>query len=145
MSSSESSKILSTKSKLTYKLKSLTSMMDIDSIHIILIMILVTSNLYYYALLVNRNIDYNDQDQIEKLKKSIGIINIFVGMFIVGIIIIKIIQQKLETKNAKLLSTIIISLLGLVPVVLYLIQIVQSFQDKNDAYNLLLRCRNLIG
>jgi hypothetical protein len=47
------------------------------------------------------------------------------------------------TKNAKLLSTIIISLLGLIPVVIYLIQIVNSFQDKNDAYNLLLRCRNL--
>jgi hypothetical protein len=146
MSSSESSTISSIKkSSLKSSLKSLTSMMDIDSIHIILILILVASNLYYYALLVNRNIDYNDEEQIEKLKKSIGIINIFVAMFIVGIIIIKLIQQKLETKNAKLLSTIIISLLGLVPVVLYLIQIVQSFQDKNDAYNLLLRCRNLIG
>ena len=139
MSSSESTK----KSKLRSSLKSLTSMMDIDSIHIILIMILVSSNLYYYSLFVNRNIDYNDEDQIEKLKKSIGIINIFVGMFIVGIVIIKIIQQKLETKNAKLLATVIITLLGLVPVVLYLIQIVQSFQDKNDSYNLLLRCRNL--
>lgn len=146
MSSTESSTILSSKkSKLTSSIKSLTSMFDIDSIHIILIMILVSSNLYYYSLIVNRNIDYNDQVQIEKLKKSIGIISLFVGMFIVGIIIIKIIQQKLETKNAKLLATVIISLLGLVPVVLYLIQIVQSFQNKNDAYNLLLRCRNLIG
>jgi len=140
--SSESSKSSIKKSKLN-SLKSLASMFDIDSIHIILILILVTSNLYYYALIVNRNIDYNDEEQIEKLKKSIGIINIFVGMFIVGIIIIKLIQQKLETKNAKLLSTIIITLLGLVPVVIYLIQIVNSFQDKNDAYNLLLRCRNL--
>jgi len=142
--SSESSKSSIKKSKLN-SLKSLTSMFDIDSIHIILILILVASNLYYYALIVNRNIDYNDEEQIEKLKKSIGIINIFVGMFIVGIIIIKLIQQKLETKNAKLLSTIIITLLGLVPVVIYLIQIVNSFQDKNDAYNLLLRCRNLTG
>ena len=142
--SSESSKSSIKKSKLN-SLKSLTSMFDIDSIHIILTLILVASNLYYYALIVNRNIDYNDEEQIEKLKKSIGIINIFVGMFIVGIIIIKLIQQKLETKNAKLLSTIIITLLGLVPVVIYLIQIVNSFQDKNDAYNLLLRCRNLTG
>jgi hypothetical protein len=142
--SSESSKSSIKKSKLN-SLKSLTSMFDIDSIHIILILILVASNLYYYALIVNRNIDYNDEEQIEKLKKSIGIINIFVGMFIVGIIIIKLIQQKLETKNAKLLTTIIISILGLVPVVIYLIQIVNSFQDKNDAYNLLLRCRNLTG
>jgi len=137
---------MSSDKKLSFKsLKSLTSMMEIDSIHIILIMILVVSNLYYYALLVNRNIDYNDEDQVEKLKKSIGVINIFVAMFIVGIIIIKIIQQKLETKNAKLLATIIISLLGLVPVVMYLIQIVHSFQDKNDSYNLLVKCRNLLG
>ena len=106
MSSKMSSKILSSESLIKKsKLKSLTSMFDIDSIHIILILILVASNLYYYALLVNRNIDYNDEEQIEKLKKSIGIINIFVGMFIVGIIIIKLIQQKLETKNAKLLAT----------------------------------------
>lgn len=123
----------------------LTSMMDIDSIHIILLLILVTSNLYYYSLLINRNIDYNDSEQINKLNKSIGVINIFVGMFIVGIFIIKIIQQKLETKGAKLVATIIITLLGLIPIIMYLIQIVQSFQNKNDAYNLLLRCRNLIG
>ena len=142
MSSTESK---DKKSKLTSSLKSLTSMMDIDSIHIILLMILVASNLYYYSLFINRNIDYNDEEQVKKLKNTIGIINIFVGMFIVGIIIIKIIQQKLETKNAKLLATIIISLLGLVPVVLYLIQIVHSFQNKNDSFNLLLRCRNLIG
>ena len=141
--SSESSTKKSKLNSLKSSIKSLTSMIDIDSIHIILILILVSSNLYYYALFINRNIDYNSQDQVEKLKKSIGIINIFVGMFIVGIIIIKLIQEKIETKNAKLLSTIIISLLGLVPVVIYLIQIVNSFQDKNDAYNLLLRCRNL--
>ena len=144
MSSTNLSSESSTKKSKFKSLKSLTSMFDIDSIHIILIIILVSSNLYYYSLFVNRNIDYNDQDQVEKLKKTIGIINIFVGMFIVGVIIIKLIQQKLETKNAKLLSTIIITLLGLVPVVMYLIQIVNSFQDKNDAYNLLLRCRNLI-
>lgn len=142
MSSTESK---DKKSKLTSSFKSLTSMMDIDSIHIILLMILVASNLYYYSLFINRNIDYNDEEQVKKLKNTIGIINIFVGMFIVGIIIIKIIQQKLETKNAKLLATVIISLLGLVPVVLYLIQIVHSFQNKNDSFNLLLRCRNLIG
>lgn len=142
MSSTESK---DKKSKLSSSFKSLTSMMDIDSIHIILLMILVASNLYYYSLFINRNIDYNDEEQVKKLKNTIGIINIFVGMFIVGIIIIKIIQQKLETKNAKLLATVIISLLGLVPVVLYLIQIVHSFQNKNDSFNLLLRCRNLIG
>lgn len=139
--SSDLSSELSTKK---YKLKSIKSMFDIDSIHIILILILVSSNLYYYALIVNRNIDYNDPEQIDKIKKSIGIINIFVAIFIVGAIIIKLIQQKLETRNAKLLSTIIITILGLVPVVMYLIQIVNSFQDKNDAYNLLLRCNNLI-
>jgi len=146
MSSTESKSIKSKlSSSLSSSVKSLTSMMDIDSIHIILLMILVASNLYYYSLFINRNIDYNDDEQVKKLKNTIGIINIFVGMFIVGIIIIKIIQQKLETKNAKLLATVIISLLGLVPVVLYLIQIVHSFQNKNDSFNLLLRCRNLIG
>jgi hypothetical protein len=133
------------KSKLSMIASSLSSMMSIDSIHILLILILVSSNLYYYALLINRNIDYNDEEQIKKLQKTIGLINLFVALFIIGIIILKIIQQKLETKNAKLLSTILITLIGLVPVVLYLIQIVKSFQDKNDAYNLLIRCRNLIN
>jgi hypothetical protein len=126
-------------------IKSFTSMMDIDSIHIILLVILVVSNLYYYSLLINRNIDYNDQDQIKSLKKTIGIINLFVGLFIVGVVVLKIIQQKMETKNAKLFATIFITLLGVVPVVMYLIQIVQSFQNKNDAYNLLMRCRSLLG
>ena len=126
-------------------IKSFISMMDIDSIHIILLVILVVSNLYYYSLLINRNIDYNDADQIKSLQKTIGVINLFVGLFIVGVIILKIIQQKMETKNAKLFATIFITLLGVVPVVMYLIQIVQSFQDKNDAYNLLVRCRSLLG
>jgi len=126
-------------------IKSFISMMDIDSIHIILLVILVVSNLYYYSLLINRNIDYNDADQIKSLQKTIGVINLFVGLFIIGVIILKIIQQKMETKKAKLFATIFITLLGVVPVVMYLIQIVQSFQDKNDAYNLLVRCRSLLG
>ena len=125
--------------------RSFTSMMDIDSIHILLLLILVISNLYYYSLFINRNIDYNDEDQIKSLQKTIGLINLFVGLFIVGVIILKIIQQKMETKNAKLIATIFITILGLVPVVMYLIQIVQSFQDKNDAFNLLIRCRALLG
>ena len=126
-------------------IKSFISMIDIDSIHIILLVILVVSNLYYYSLLINRNIDYNDADQIKSLQKTIGVINLFVGLFIIGVIILKIIQQKMETKKAKLFATIFITLLGVVPVVMYLIQIVQSFQDKNDAYNLLVRCRSLLG
>jgi len=136
----------SIRSSITSSLRaSLRSMMDIDSIHIILILILVASNLYYYSLIVNRNIDYNDEEQINSLKKTIGLINLFVGIFLIGIIILKIIQQKLETKKSKLLATIFISFLGMVPIVLYLIQIVQSFQNKNDAYNLLVRCRNLLS
>jgi len=133
------------KSKLSLIASSLSSMMTIDSIHIILLLILISSNLYYYSIIVNRNIDYNDEEQIEKLKKTIGLTNLFVSLFIIGIIILKIIQQKIQTKNGKLLATIFISLLGLVPVILYLIQIVQSFQNKNNSYNLLVRCRNLIG
>lgn len=124
---------------------SIRAMMDIDSVHIILILILVASNLYYYSLIVNRNIDYNDEEQIKSLKKTIGLINLFAGVFLIGVIILKIVQTKLKTKKAKLMATIFISLLGLVPVVLYLIQIVQSFQNKNEAYNLLVRCRNLLA
>jgi formate-dependent nitrite reductase membrane component NrfD len=123
----------------------LKNMMDIDSIHIILLLILVASNLYYYSLFINRNIDYNDEAQITMTQKTISTINLFVGMFLVGVVIVKLIQQKLKTKNGKLLATIIVSILGLIPVVMYLIQIVDSFQNKNDAYNLLVRCRNLIG
>ena len=133
------------KSKLSLIASSLSSMMSIDSIHIILLLILISSNLYYYSIIVNRNIDYNDEEQIEKLKKTIGLTNLFVSLFIIGIIILKIIQQKIVTKNGKLLATIFISLLGLVPVILYLIQIIQSFQNENNSYNLLVRCRNLIG
>lgn len=145
MSEVNNTEIKVKKSKLTAITSALSSMMSIDSIHILLLLILVTSNLYYYSLIVNRNIDYNDENQIEKIKNTIGLTNLFVALFIVGIIILKIIQQKIETKNGKLLATIFITLLGIVPVVLYLIQIVQSFQNKNDAYNLLVRCRNLIG
>jgi formate-dependent nitrite reductase membrane component NrfD len=123
----------------------LKNMMDIDSIHIILLLILVASNLYYYSLFINRNIDYNDEAQITMTQKTISTINLFVGMFLVGVVIVKLIQQKLKTKNGKLLATIIVSILGLIPIVMYLIQIVDSFQNKNDAYNLLVRCRNLIG
>ena len=71
--------------------------------YIILLVILVVSNLYYYSLLINRNIDYNDADQIKSLQKTIGVINLFVGLFIIGVIILKIIQQEMETKKAKLL------------------------------------------
>jgi hypothetical protein len=145
MSETNNTEIRINKSKLSLIASSLSSMMTIDSIHIILLLILISSNLYYYSIIVNRNIDYNDEEQIEKLKKTIGLTNLFVSLFIIGIIILKIIQQKIQTKNGKLLATIFISILGIVPVILYLIQIVQSFQNKNNSYNLLVRCRNLLS
>jgi hypothetical protein len=145
VSSVSPAKSVSSVSPVKSVMKSFTSMMDIDSIHIILLILLVVSNLYYYSIIVNRNIDYNDEDEIKSLQKIIGLINLFVGLFLIGVIIIKIIQQKMQTKKAKLVATIIISLLGLVPIIIYLIQIVNSFQNKNNAYNLLVKCRSLLG
>jgi len=119
--------------------------MEIDQVHVVLLMLLVTSNLYYYSLLVNRNIDYNDDKSVDNIKKTIGIINIFVAIFVFGVIVIKLIRQKIQTSKGKLLATIFIVILGIIPVIMYLVQIISSYQNKNDAYNLLTRCQKLLN